>query len=134
MTSYTCAVCVADISASEKPRFAPIGRNDAKVRLCVRCDSGRVSSRYGTTSSYRGGTGPSGPTVPETVKAMRRVMGDARYERESERIQREALQPARALTQAEVDLADFSYEGRRRTRTRANWRVGRRHGEKTRIG
>jgi hypothetical protein len=126
--SYTCAVCVAEISASEKPRFAPIGRNDAEVRLCARCDSGRVTSRYGTASSYRGGTGPSGPTVAETVKAMRRVMGDARYERESERIQREALQPSRALTRDEVDLAIVDFESTRRRRTRASQATRRARG------
>jgi hypothetical protein len=37
-----CAVCIADIPADAKPRFAPLGRDGANVRICANCDTQAV--------------------------------------------------------------------------------------------
>lgn len=43
LSSSFCASCTRDIPSTEKPRYAPLGRNDALVRVCARCDTETVS-------------------------------------------------------------------------------------------
>lgn len=48
MATLFCAVCADDLHPTDKPRMAPIGRNDALVRVCAKCDTHEPRSNYGT--------------------------------------------------------------------------------------
>lgn len=39
-----CAICVADIGWSEPVRMQPLGKGDALVRVCAKCDEGHVQA------------------------------------------------------------------------------------------
>jgi hypothetical protein len=71
-------------------------------------------------NAYGGGESGSAALTPTTMtKAMRKLMGDAEYDRTTALAVRHGLAPSATLPKAEVDLRVMSREGARRVRSGA---------------
>ena len=73
-----CAICTSE----RGPFFQrPLGKDDALVSVCRDCDEDAPIATYGPERAYEGAA--AAPTHVEMTKALRRLQGDERYERES---------------------------------------------------
>lgn len=69
-----CASCAADIPTGLE-RFAPIGKNDAMVRICPSCDGDTPREARGFQRGYEGG-GSFGGLFRKVRDAKKRLVGD----------------------------------------------------------
>lgn len=115
---HVCAVCGDDIWESP-PRRAQLGEGDTMVDICTRCDAETPRELRDERHQPRGYTGGGGPVAGagEFDAGARRVMGDARFERESERLRIEGARPGAPRSKGDVDYAVFKNEGIRIART-----------------
>lgn len=110
-----CAICT-----SERGPFTaqPLGRNNALVPVCAACDE-PIFTRTGPERGWEPSGGPLHQS--ELTAAMRRVMGDAEYERQTEFEDAYGRKGAHALGDDEYAIRDFHFETQRRHHTQAGY-------------
>lgn len=111
-----CAICT-----SERGPFTsqPLGKGNALVSVCAECDEPAFEKR-GPERAYEG-AGPSAPSEGAMTVAMRRLMGDAEYERRTTFEEAFGRKGAHSLTDDEYAIQDFQWETQRRHFSRAGY-------------
>ena len=115
----TCAICT---SSTGPFHHEPLGRGGAAVAVCAACATEVPDANvHERRNAYAGGgeSGAAALTTTTMTKAMRKLMGDAEYDRTTALAVRHGLAPSATLPKAEVDLRAMAHDGARRIRSGA---------------
>lgn len=113
---YVCAICADECDTVS---YEPLGKRNALVAVCVTCSTETAREVFGPELQHTGG-GPSGQLAKELTVAMRRVMGDAEYDRLTDIDVQYGLSCSQSMTDEERMMWLYDQESRRRFRTGLN--------------